>query len=135
MPISSLKPYQNSWYLKFLYTYYHTIIRGFPMIIQKKTPQKHCLYILKVWSLIIFLKAELQKKLVEEIVPKFWKIFQDTLSSNSSGYMVGDGVCFFKHMLHKFILITCTLIGKFDLCLIFYISLSLPQYYGMALVT
>nr|XP_034308305.1 glutathione S-transferase 1-like isoform X2 [Crassostrea gigas] len=25
-------------------------------------------------------KAELQKKLVEEIVPKFWKIFQDTLT-------------------------------------------------------
>ncbi|XP_065938105.1 glutathione S-transferase 1 isoform X2 [Magallana gigas] len=37
-------------------------------------------------------KAELQKKLVEEIVPKLWKIFQDTLSSNSSGYMVGDGL-------------------------------------------
>uniref|UniRef100_A0A8W8LSQ5 Uncharacterized protein n=1 Tax=Magallana gigas TaxID=29159 RepID=A0A8W8LSQ5_MAGGI len=29
-------------------------------------------------------KAELQKK--------FWKNFQDTLSSNSSGYMVGDGI-------------------------------------------
>lgn len=35
-------------------------------------------------------KVELQKKLVEEIVPKFWKIFQDTLNSNSTGYMVGD---------------------------------------------
>ncbi|XP_022333820.2 glutathione S-transferase 1-like [Crassostrea virginica] len=35
-------------------------------------------------------KVELQKKLIEEIVPKFWTIFQDTLKSNSSGYMVGD---------------------------------------------
>lgn len=49
---------------------------------------------------VYFLKAELQKKLVEEIVPKFWKIFQDTLNSNSSGYMVGDRVCFESQILY-----------------------------------
>ncbi|XP_048742387.2 glutathione S-transferase 1-like [Ostrea edulis] len=35
-------------------------------------------------------RAELQKKLIEEIVPKFWTIFQVTLTSNPTGYMVGD---------------------------------------------
>ena len=43
-------------------------------------------------AIYLFFKVELQKKLIEEIVPKFWTIFQDTLKSNSSGYMVGDGV-------------------------------------------
>ncbi|XP_062579789.1 glutathione S-transferase 1-like [Saccostrea cucullata] len=37
-------------------------------------------------------KADLQKKLIEEIVPKYWTIFQNTLSKNSTGYMVGDGL-------------------------------------------
>lgn len=51
---------------------------------------------------VYFLKAELQKKLVEEIVPTFWNIFQDTLNSNSSGYMVGDRVCFLNHVSYSF---------------------------------
>ncbi|XP_061179148.1 glutathione S-transferase 1-like [Saccostrea echinata] len=37
-------------------------------------------------------KADLQKKLIEETVPKYWTIFENTLSSNSTGYMVGDGL-------------------------------------------
>lgn len=52
------------------------------------------MYLFKVFqcAFYLFFKFELQKKLIEEIVPKFWTIFQDTLKSNSSGYMVGDGV-------------------------------------------
>lgn len=59
--------------------------------------------------------------MVEEIVPNFWKIFQDTLNSNSSEFMVGEGVSFFKtYPSFKFITFMCL---RFDISLIFLYTL------------